>query len=63
MQNAPSTFGVTSPTFDWQNAPTNSDPLFFLTLKPWLVELPQGFPPVALIAFAFSTSVLMSNPT
>ncbi|RDX90915.1 hypothetical protein CR513_27170, partial [Mucuna pruriens] len=36
MQNAPRTFGDTSPTFDWQNAPTNKDPSFFLTLDAWL---------------------------
>lgn len=60
VQKAPSTFGVTSPTFDWQNAPTNSDPSFFLTLKPWLLVLLQGFPPVALIVCAFSTIVLVS---
>lgn len=49
MQNAPRTFGVTSPTFDWQNAPTNKDPSFFLTLDAWLVCWLQFFPPVALI--------------
>lgn len=29
VQNAPRTFGVTSPTCDWQNAPRNAKPLFF----------------------------------
>jgi hypothetical protein len=55
MQNAPNTFGDTSPTFDWQNAPTNKDPSFFLTLDAWLVFLLQSIPPVALIDCAFLT--------
>lgn len=57
VQNAPSTFGVTSPTFDWQNAPTNW--LLFLTLEPWLVVLLQGCPPVALIFSAFFNKALL----
>lgn len=62
VQKAPNTFGLTSPTFDWQNAPTNLDPsAFFLTLNPWLVVFPQGWPPVAFMAAAFSFKTLISS--
>ena len=60
MQNAPRTSGDTSPTFDWQNAPTNKDPSFFLTLEAWLACLLQSFPPMALIDCAFFTSCPIS---
>lgn len=47
VQNAPRTFGLTSPTLDWQKAPMNRLPSFFLTLNSWLVFFSHSSPPVA----------------